>query len=614
VTTPTRPTGSPVDPAEPEIVNYVPDEICVVVTTISGGDAPLDEAAFYEHVRGEVNRLLAGILKADEPEPPPTDPLAADLRPAVLRQRFGGQRAPLQPLRRPRPRSAAAQADRGDEPEQAPLTPWLPLRHVVSGTMTRQLYFHLGSQSTVLSRMGEARRRQGLQSVREAVLLLNRVGPATTFEPFAGQYWVITAAAPNWLTLAFPFGCGCPGGLPLPAEPERHRWHFRFRGPLATALQQPERGRVVVAVLDTCPQQADVDAAAKRYPANSLLAAVHASVPMNDPPLVPSAAAAAAHLGGCLPRWQWDVSSGPAHDHPDHFAMPDHGLFVAGIVTDIVWPDTSVHLIRVLNDYGVGDLFSIGHALAALPGRLLGSETPRPDEPRLVVNLSLGIDLPIPARLLERWLPRTAANARALAERLADVSSLLDRLHANLADTVDWLHERGVLVVAATGNDALRADVTRDEPPPPRFPARYDDVLGVAAMRRDGHTPADYSNRGDLSSGSWPGDVATFGGNVVAATAPNTPAVTEADDAVVGIFSRPTLPGGVRNRSGWVRWAGTSFSTPIISGVAARLWAADPTLGPTALMALVRSFAHHPHAGADPDAPLDVPIIDAAQR
>src|SRR5207248_6726761 len=109
------------------------------------------------------------------------------------------------------------------------------------------------------------------------------------------------------------------------------------------------------------------------------------------------------------------------------------------------------------------------HALAELPRRLLGSDVARDGEPRLVVNLSLGIDLPIPARLLARWLPNTAQSLELLHSHLPDVSGALNLLHANLADVIGSLTERGVAIVAATGNDALRPDVAQGDPPPPRF-------------------------------------------------------------------------------------------------------------------------------------------------
>jgi subtilisin family serine protease len=318
------------------------------------------------------------------------------------------------------------------------------------------------------------------------------------------------------------------------------------------------------------------------------------------------------HLHDCLPRLQWNMQSGPAHDHPEHFQVPDHGLFAAGIIFDIVGKDTPQYLIRVLNDYGIGDVLAICHALAALPRVLLGSESPTSESPRLVVNLSLGADLPIPARLLDRWLPATAHDPERLRNHLPEVCTLLDQLHGNLSDVTSWLADRGVLVVAAAGNDALRRDVRPGEPPPPRYPARYDEVLGVAAMRRDLSTPAAYSNRGDVVVQSGSGHISTFGGNVVPATSDDTSATTEADDSVIGIFSS-ALPGGGANTTGWARWSGTSFSTPIIAGIAARVWAADPSLTPRQVAGTLRAFSQHPHGGMNPDSPLDVPVLPVTQ-
>jgi hypothetical protein len=575
------PPDTDIDINEQHVVNYVPDEISVVIATTG----TVDPAALYEQVRSSLNRQIAALLKVSAVgDRPPSGPLEPDLTPVVLTKRFAGDRAVLQPLRRSQSR----------ESSEAPvLTPWVPLRN----GRAHHLYFALGRDGLPIGKMDLERLRLGLESVRELVLLLNRF--ALTEQ--------IRAFAPNWLTIAHQFGCGCPAGLPLPLVSRRARYPFRFRDALARTLEEPQRGEVVVAVLDTCPSQAALDAAAVQFPRNELLNQVQQDVRMDSPACSPPGFAA--HLEGCLPRLQWDMQSGPAHDDPEQFAMPDHGLFVAGIVHDVIAGRGRVHLIRVLNDFGVGDLFTITHALAALPSLLLQS-----DSRRLVVNLSLGIDLPIPARLIDRWLPQAAVNPKTLREHAPDVAELLDLLHANLQDVIQSLTEHGVLIVASSGNDALRRDVDPGDPPPPRFPARYDDVLGVAATRRDLRTAADYSNRGELHAAIWPGDVSTFGGNVVPAVASDQPATTDTADSLVGIFSSDSLPGGARNSSGWVRWAGTSFSTPLVASAAARLWGIRPELGPLEVIAWLRSFAHHPHAGADPDAPLEVPVLDITQR
>jgi subtilisin family serine protease len=206
-------------------------------------------------------------------------------------------------------------------------------------------------------------------------------------------------------------------------------------------------------------------------------------------------------------------------------------------------------------------------------------------------------------------LPHASREPDVLRDKLPDLAATLDQLHGNLADIIGWLTQRGVLTVAATGNDALRPDVPPGAPPPPRFPARYDEVLGVAATRRDLQTAAGYSNRGELAAAAWPGDISTAGGNIVPAAAADQPGATDPADGVLGIFSADRLPGGAANHSGWVRWAGTSFSTPIVAAIAARVWASEPALGAMDVIARVRGFARHPHGGADPDAPLEVPVL-----
>src|SRR5438067_487433 len=583
------------DPNEDQVVNYVPDEISVVVLARNVDDAEVPR--FYEHVRSRLNRQIATLLKQTDGKR--ESPFERDFDPVVLRERFGGDGALLQPLRRP-----SRERDADDVP---PLTPTVSFSRGSART-SHHMYFQLGGGDRRLDQLDLERLRQGLQSVRELTLLLNRFVLSSSQEPFGKVTWSITVAAPNWLTAAYPFACGSPGGLPVAVATTTSGGPLRFRGALGQALNEPPAGDVIVAVLDTCPSQAGVDKAATSFSTNALLGAVQRDGKVNAPGMVP-AAAFGPHLAGCLPRLQWDVRSGPVHDRPHEFAMADHGLFVAGVVHQIMEGCGRVHLVRVLNDFGIGDVFAISHALAALPRALLGSDEPRPGEPRLVVNLSLGIDLPIPARLLQRWLPNTSRDPDLLRHRQPDIAATLDQLHGNLADVVTSLTERGVLMVAATGNDALRPDVVPGEPPPPRFPARYDDVLGVAATRRDLQTAADYSNRGELAAASWPGDIASFGGNIVPSGAADQPGSTDPADGVLGIFSADRLPGGAANTSGWVRWAGTSFSTPIVAAIAARLWATKPTLGAMDVIALVRSFAQHPHGGADPDAPLEVPVL-----
>jgi subtilisin family serine protease len=276
-----------------------------------------------------------------------------------------------------------------------------------------------------------------------------------------------------------------------------------------------------------------------------------------------------------------------------------------------------VHLVRVLNDFGVGDLLALEHILRALPDVLLRDAAP---DTRLIVNLSLGSAVPVPRqRYFRRWLPDSQAYLRG-AWPDEQSNKLLDRAHGGLASTVRWLHDQGHLVVAAAGNDALRQHLG-GELPPPRYPAYYEPVLAVAAAGPDGQ-PAAYSNRGDVVP--FGNGLTTFGGTVVPAKSPDRPPMTNSGatgrrlNSIVGLYSSPRLPGGEPNRTGWVHWSGTSFSAPIVSGLAARLWQQDAAQTPDTLMQRLRACAQDVASrrpqGKDPDGPLDAPYLEAWQE
>jgi subtilisin family serine protease len=100
----------------------------------------------------------------------------------------------------------------------------------------------------------------------------------------------------------------------------------------------------------------------------------------------------------------------------------------------------------------------------------------------------------------------------------------------------------GPLIVAAAGNDG------NDHP---FWPAAFDWVVGVGAVDAEG-TVCDFSNHGE-----WV-DVYAHGKDLVNAYPTGTYTCHE-----------PLHAGEVRHFTGLARWSGTSFSTPIVSGLIA---------------------------------------------
>jgi Subtilase family len=590
---------------EPYIEDFVPDEVCVIVHANPNADGN----RLYADVRSLLNQHLPNRQRA----------IAGDL-PGFLGEHFAEPHLAarleesagelLRPLARAgvQPDLEAHQATSGLRP------PWVALPTAQGDRAEWHLYFQVGPNRLDFRSASMDARQLRVSSLRQLANLLN-VSALGVGAPIAQPGWQVAGASPNWLTTGHDFSCAGPAALPAP-ESRDGRWRFEFGNSVREALSDgytPGNG-VVVAVLDTCP-----DPTRFNDHGNAYLRQVWNDVRVDD------AAPTVLDLGyfdrpdgldtycaDCLPWWHQGMPRDPAAR--ERFAMPDHGLFVAGIVHDVAAEaHPTIRLIRVLNDNGIGDLLAITHVLRALPQALLGQDLPVRGGPRLIVNMSLGA-VPTHVKHLERWLP-SVHRALELGRMPAlpdHAQSLLDAAHQNLRGTIDWLHAHDVLVVASAGNDALRQHA-HGEPPPPRYPAHYQRVFAVAATDADGGA-AIYSNRADLKPAA--NGIATFGGEAIRPATPLEPAHTETgttrsgrENAVIGVYSGEMLPGGAENRTGWVQWAGTSFAAPIISGLAARFWMQSPDQTPDEVMARVRACASATRASGA----LDAPVLEAWQ-
>ncbi len=631
----------------PRKVFYTYDEICIVCSTSCVVDDERREA-IYEAVRVFVNNALAEWLAA----PRVIDGASFKRHLALSAARHPqlwariGRGGLLQPLARRAGQSSHA-FDRSD------------------GTTTLLNFYQVGNHPHDEGFGIEDRNRH----IRELALFINVEFAHRRAGRHADGGWQIVAATPNWFggssgehgsPAAPPRAVPPPVVGPNGPPPEPPKWQFRFDGtpddPDATDPRHPKRTKlqgmvdddraaaaegacsnVIVAVLDTCPPRHAVEAAAMAFPNNILLQQVvgrmdpfgqQYTYPLRlptNPVRIDGALALPPgnfqHLAEVLVDWQglnppWFIAlaaGNTAAVRDDTYAMPDHGLFAAGIVKDIA-PTAEIHLIRVMDDAGMADLLNVVDVLSVLPSRLLrGKDHHR----RLIVNLSLTFSVPTFEEMLDEWLPGDAINELArltandpktLGYHLSDLYAIYVTIHRSLGDVIAWLGEKGVLVVAAAGN-YNRPGAPR---PVPRFPAYYDDVLdnvmGVAATDLAGRA-ASYSN---LAEGNIPRHyshgIATLGGDTVL-EAGDKPAIEDepdgTPDAIRGIFCAINLPftdapipgatiGGGSNETGWVDWVGTSFATPIISAIAALVWERKPDLAPSKVIQRVRHLADIP--------------------
>lgn len=109
-----------------------------------------------------------------------------------------------------------------------------------------------------------------------------------------------------------------------------------------------------------------------------------------------------------------------------------------------------------------------------------------------VLSMSLGVDYDAHIQRLENRMPRAQARSQALADYGACVR-LFDRLGAYVADASHTL--RGMLIVAAAGNESSRPETLVSVPPP----ADASGVVSVAALGRGpegGYAVAPFSNHG----------------------------------------------------------------------------------------------------------------------
>ncbi len=159
-----------------------------------------------------------------------------------------------------------------------------------------------------------------------------------------------------------------------------------------------------------------------------------------------------------------------------------------------------------------------------------------------------------------------------------------DTCPRNYQDAIDRLRARGVLVVASVGNEGSIVEA----------PANCAGVAGIGAIRHAG-TKVGFSNLGPAVALSAPG------GNCVN-VGPGEPCLYSIDTTSNLGTTTPTID---TYTSQYHINVGTSFSAPIVSGIAGLMLAANGRLSTTQLISRLREGARKPFpTSSDPTVPV----------
>lgn len=380
----------------------------------------------------------------------------------------------------------------------------------------------------------------------------------------------ITIAAPAWLTGGTPTGTGqgCPLSPPLPVKDSCSDWRIRLPH-LPHDLKSRKGDGVTVFILDAFPERGVIARAARDAgDDNLLLRSVNETVTFDY-----------SFMSGVQDMQEIGATNGTfvgkdVYGRHYPIRLEDHGLFIAGIVRDLA-PEARIECIRVLDDLCVGDVNVIANALnqiyfrkALQSGDLFGKP--------VVVNLSLVIPTDKEADLQGGVNTKTGG---------------ANNPWSPLKQPLQILGQLGVIIAASAGNEGDEREKSGSFRPDALYPAKFaydpydlDNIIPVGAVDSCGKVTS-------YSCYPGPRGVATYGGEVPSVVPPSPPYPTSnhpdvrPSDMPRGIYSSVEFPPlssdppaqyyTAPNDHAWAYWVGTSFATPIISALAARVLEAN---------------------------------------
>ena len=380
-----------------------------------------------------------------------------------------------------------------------------------------------------------------------------------------GEPIQITIAAPTWLTGGTGGtgggGQGCPLTPPIPVTDSCSNWHIDLPDLFPDDLKTRTGDGVTAFILDSFPERGAITRAAHDAGSdNVLLQEVDGTATFDY-----------SFMSGVQDVQEIGATSGTfvgkdVYGRHYPIELADHGLFIAGIVHDVA-PDTKIECIRVLDDLCVGDVQVIANALWSIYYRKALRTGDLYKKP-VVVNLSLVIPTD------------EEANSKGVSTAFSGSTNVWSSVQQPLLS----LSNLGVISVASAGNEADLRDMPGGNRPNALYPAKF----GNAPYNMEGVIPVGaVDGKGQATSYScYPGPrgIAVYGGEVPSVTPkvpPSSNPSVDITDALRGIYSSSDYPPlsidppaqyyAAPDARAWAYWVGTSFATPIISGLAARI-------------------------------------------
>lgn len=412
------------------------------------------------------------------------------------------------------------------------------------------------------------------------------------------------AVIPNWISSSSASdsgGTGGPGGYPAPYTGSLDQVPYYFKNLIFQLQEKQVYGDgtgIDVVILDTVPPKPDLVLAYKEL--------AELKEDGHEHPLIKDLLGPNGRLIPYHATYNEQLRMGNTSLNKHGYKMADHGLFIAGIIHSIV-PKATIHLIEVLNQFGVGDLETITTGLEKAYAIYLKNQG------RVVINCSLCLDVP---DVLKKFLYH-----EGLEEVISDKDRDLEETVWGLvngttnADDLRWvialraacerLGKAGRQIVAAAGNDSRKKPEAPRDAPGARYPAAFRRVVGVGALPKDArpdtnnkYEASSFSNLADkpaqtgimtlggesgagngvlgLYLGEFPPESFTSGKEVGDTKGTDAGQALEAGtgQAKSGESGHTRKEfgwdkTGPKSENGWAWWSGTSFATPILTAAIA---------------------------------------------